>query len=301
MSRKVRICTISMNSLIHGTTSSKEDRFKEAEAKMKRGSLDRPDLFLLPEHFLVNDAPGIYKDPASFDEKGGETYQRLGRAARSYNAYVAASLLTCNDEVRHNAVVIFDRSGEPVFEYAKTHPTGGEIDQGVVPGKREPDTFDADFGRVGVALCYDLNFQHLFRHYHDRGVELLLFSTYFPGGMLLRSWCYLYNFFAVSSHAQGYESAFINNLGVEETRADMFSQALTHEFELDCAVVPYWNSREQIWAAKEKYGADLVLDIHRAEGDVVLKYVGQATTAKDILTEFGIQTKAEAYNNEHLL
>ena len=301
MSRKVRICTISMNSLIHGTRSTREDRFKEAEEKMKKGSLDKPDLFLLPEIFLINDAPGCFGDPNNIEEEGNETYRRLGATARSYNAYVVAPLLVRKDSKVRNTGVVFDRTGKPVFEYAKTHPTPGEIEQGLSPGPHEPDTFDADFGRVGMAICYDLNFQHLFRHYYDRGVEVLLFSTYFPGGMLLRSWCYLYNFSAVSSHAQGCESVFINNLGVEEARADMFAQALTHEFELDSAVVPYWNNRDRVWTAKEKYGPDLVLDIHRPEGDVVLKYVGTRTSTRDILSEFGIQTKAETYNNEHLL
>jgi len=90
MSRKVRLCTISMNSLIHGNRSTREDRFREAEAKMKRGSYDRPDLYLLPEIFLVNDVPSAFADPANIEVEGNETYQRLGAAARAYHAYVAA-------------------------------------------------------------------------------------------------------------------------------------------------------------------------------------------------------------------
>ena len=82
MSHEVRICTISMNSLIHGGRSSKEARFREAEEKMKLGSLDKPDLFLLPEIFLVNDAPNCWTDSANIEEEENETYQRLGATAR---------------------------------------------------------------------------------------------------------------------------------------------------------------------------------------------------------------------------
>jgi len=53
--------------------------------------------------------------------------------------------------------VIFDRQGEPVFTYHKTLPTPGEIERGVSPETRTPSCFDADFGRVGVAFCCDLN------------------------------------------------------------------------------------------------------------------------------------------------
>ena len=301
MSRKVRICTISMNSLIHADRSSKEDRLREAEEKMKRGSLDEPDLFLLPEVFLVNDVPGAWSDPANMEEEGNETYQRLGAAARSYSAYVAAPLLTRKDGVVHNSTVLFDRGGEPVFTYHKAFPTPGEIKGGVSPGTRTPSCCDAEFGRVGVAICYDLKFQPLFKHYYEQGMELLLFPSYFPGGLRLQSWAYLYTFHAVSSHAQGYESTFVNNLGYVVARANMFAQALTHEFELDSVVVPYWGNHEAARAAKEKYGPAVSMDIHRAEGDMILSYRGADTTAKDILREFGIRTRAEFYNNEHLL
>ncbi len=301
MSRKARICTISMNSLVHGDRSSKEDLLREAEQKVKQGSLDEPDLFLLPEVFLLNDVPGMFADPASIEEEGNETYQRLGELARSYAAYVAAPLLTREDGDVYNSTVIFDRSGNPVFTYHKTFPTPGEQKEGISPGTRTPDCFDADFGRLGVAICYDLNFQPLFKHYYDQGMELLLFPSYFPGGMLLQSWAYVYTFHAVSSHAQGWESVFVNSLGHVVAQANMFTQALTHEFELDSATVPYWGNRDALQAAKEKYGPELELEIHRAEGDAVVRYRGTDGTVKDIMREFGIRTRAECYNNEHLL
>jgi predicted amidohydrolase len=291
-----------MNSLIHANRSSKEDRFREAEEKMRLGSLDKPDLFLLPEVFLLNDTPDMWTNPANIEEEGNETYQRLGALARSYNAYIAAPLLTRDREGKvHNSTVIFDRQGEPAFTYHKAFPTPTELEHGIVPGTRTPPCFDADFGRIGIAICYDLNFQPLFKHYYEQGMELLLFPSYFPGGLLLQCWAYLYMFHAVSSHAQGYESVFVNNMGHVVAKANMFAQALTYEFELDSVVVPYWGNHEAIRAAKEKYREELEVEVHRAEGDAILRYRGTSTTAKEILREFGIRTRAEMYNNEHLL
>jgi len=300
MSRKVRICTISMNSLTQGDQTTKEDLFREAEEKMALGSLDKPDLFLLPEIFLVpvNKGPDSYTNP---EEEGNETYQRLGAIARSYGAYIAAPLVTRKDGVLHNSTVIFDRGGEPVFTYHKTFPTLSEIEDGVSPGTRTPSCFDTDFGRLGVAICYDLKFQPLLKHYYEQDMELLLFPSYFPGGLRLQSWAYLYMFHAVSSHAQGYESVFVNNLGFVVARSNMFAQALTHEFELDSVAVPYYGNHEAAREAKEKYGPAVEMEIHRAEGDMILRYLGTGTTVKDILREFGIRTRAEFYNNEHLV
>jgi hypothetical protein len=94
---------------------------------------------------------------------------------------------------------------------------------------------------------------------------------------------------------------FVNSLGYVVARANMFAQSLTHEFELDSVTVPYYGNHEAVGAAKEKYGVDLELDIHRAEGDVIISYHGTGTTAGDIVRAFGIRTRAEYYDNEHLL
>jgi len=298
MSRKARICTISMDAQIHANRSTREDRFREAERKIQRGALDKPDLFLLPEHFLVNDAPGVSRDP---ERPGEEVYQRLGKLARESNAYIAAAVYTPAPGGIYNSLLFFDRKGEAVFMYHKTHPTPGEMKNGVVPGPYAPDVFDADFGRIACAICYDLNFQPLFRHYYDLDTEVLLFSTYFPGGLLLQSWCYLYSFFAVSSHAQGYESVFVNKMGFETARANMFTTALTQTIELDSVVAPYWGNHVALAEAKKKYGPDLDLDVHRAEGDTIISYLGSDTTAKAIAAEFKIRTRREFYENQHLL
>jgi predicted amidohydrolase len=269
---------------------------------MELGALDRPDLYLLPEVFLLNGTPEAWLDPANVEEVGNETYQRLGAAARAYDAYIAAPLLTRREGRVYNSTVIFDRQGEPVHTYHKVHPTPNELNErGITAGTPEPTCWEAPFGRVGVAICYDLKFQPLFKHYYNQAMELLLFPSYFPGGMRLQTWAFLYMFHAVSSHAQGYESVFVNSMGFEEARADMFAQALTHEFELDSAVVPYLDNREALRAAKEVYGADLEAEIHRPEGDMILRYRGTATDVRQIIGEYGIQTRAQEFGNEHLV
>jgi beta-ureidopropionase len=301
MSRKARICTISMNSIHHGNRSSREDRLIEAETKMKRGSFDKPDLFVLPETFLVNDTGGCFKNAANFEEPGNATFKRLGATAREYRAYVAAPLLLKTDGKVYNATVIFSREGEPVFTYHKAWPTPGEIAEGISPGTRKPACFEADFGRVGVAICYDLNFQPLFKHYYEQRIDLLLFPSYFPGGKLLETWSFLYGFHAVSSHAQGHDSVFVDNAGRVVARANMFTQTLTHEFELDSAIVPYWGNHAQTQSIKEKYGPALQLEILRDEGTAIFRYTGTDTTAREILREFGVRTAEEIYRNEHRL
>jgi predicted amidohydrolase len=115
MSRRVRICTISLNSLVHSARrASKEEILKEIEAKIALGALDQPDLFLLPEVCLLNGTPESWVDPGNIEEGGNGTYRRLGEAARAHNAYVVAPLLTREDGLVYNSAVVFDRQGEPI-------------------------------------------------------------------------------------------------------------------------------------------------------------------------------------------
>jgi predicted amidohydrolase len=309
MSRPVRICTISLNSLVDSARrATKEEMFQEIEEKLALGALDKPDLFLLPEVCLLNGTPESWVDPNNIEEEGNSTYQRLGEAARAHNAYIVAPLLTREEGLIYNSAVVFDRQGEPVYTYHKAHPTGGELKQrGITAGTLSPRPWKAPFGRVGIAICYDLKFQPLFKHYytadavHRPGIELLLFPSYFPGGLRLQSMAYMYSFYVVSSHKQGYESVFLNNLGFEVARADMFAQALTHEFELDSVVVPYLENEEAVRAAKRKYGPAVETEIHRPEGDMIVRYRGTETTVPDMMREFGIVTRAEAFHNQHLV
>ncbi len=302
MTRPVRICTISMNSLVTSAkNASKEDMFKEIESKIALGALDNPDLFLLPEVCMLNGTPESWVDPSNIEEEGNSTYQRLGKLAFAHQAYIAVPLLTREQGLVYNSTVIFDPQGEPVHTYHKAYPTEGELNtRGITAGTKTPLPWDAPFGRVGVIICYDLKFQPLLKHYYNQGIELLLFSTYFPGGLRLQSMAYLYAFNVVSSHKQGYESVFLNKLGFEVARADMFAQALTYEFELDSIVVPYLENEEAVRAAKRKYGSAVESEIHRPEDDMIVYYRGSDTTIQDIRREFGLQTRSEAYYSEHL-
>ncbi len=66
--------------------------------------------------------------------------------------------------------------------YDKLHPylaLGEEGDEGVVPGE-EPVLWRGPW-RMGLAICYDLDFPELFRGYALRGAEAFLVAAAWPG------------------------------------------------------------------------------------------------------------------------
>ena len=69
-----------------------------------------------------------------------------------------------NEGVLRNSCVILDRNGEIAGIYDKNFPTIGEMEKGIKAGKEAP-IIQLDFGKVAVAICFDLNFDELREQY----------------------------------------------------------------------------------------------------------------------------------------
>ena len=272
-----------MNAMINGK-SSKEEHFQEIEQKLAIGGIEHPDLFLLPECCLGDN----FEKAESYDAPDGETFNHFGALAKKYQAYIVAPFLTKREGVRYNSSVVFARNGIPVFIYDKAFPTTGELKFGVNPGCPGPDCFDSDFGKIGLAICFDLKFRTLFQNYCRKGMELLLFSSYFPGGFLLQARAFEFSCFAVSSHSQGDESVFTDNFGREFARANMFEPALTRKVELDSIVMHMDGNYEKIPAIKTRYGDQIEIEQLRPEGRMIIRSVSRSVTVKEIMREFNL-------------
>lgn len=80
-----------------------------------------------------------------------------------------------------NTSVLLDREGRPVATYRKIHLFGyGSAETEVLTPGTEVVTAPTDFGRVGLATCYDLRFPELFRRMVDQGAEFFLVCSAWP-------------------------------------------------------------------------------------------------------------------------
>jgi predicted amidohydrolase len=276
-----------MDSRITGKQSVKA-AFQEVENKLAQGAVDQPDLFLLPEACLTGLAAERLRDEQYFLTPGDDIYQKFTVLAKKYHAYIAATFLTLRGGKRYNSVVCFDRAGEVVWTYDKTYLTPSEQEAGMTPGTQSPDCFEADFGKIGFAICFDLNYRELFENYYCKGMELLLFPSYFPGGRILSNTAFDFSCFAVSSHAQGDESVFIDNYGREFARANMFTPALTRSIELDCKVLHISGNLPKMADIKRKYGNEIEIEVHRPEGRMILRATGEKIFVSQLVKEFGL-------------
>ncbi len=102
----------------------------------------------------------------------GQTTNRLGKVAKKWNMYIVAALGEREGAAVYNTAVLIDRTGEIIGKYRKIQLPREEIEAGVTPGNAFP-VFDTDFGRIGIMICWDVQYAEPARALAVQGAEII--------------------------------------------------------------------------------------------------------------------------------
>jgi N-carbamoylputrescine amidase len=143
------------------------------EAAAKRGA----GLVVLPE--LVNTGY-VFKDRQEALElselvPGGETTAKWSEVAASLNLFIVAGIAERSGEALYNSAVVIGPAGY-VGRFRKIHLWGGEK-KIFTPGDLGFPIFEAPFGRLSVAICYDGWFPETYRAAALRDADILCVPT----------------------------------------------------------------------------------------------------------------------------
>ncbi len=138
----------------------------------------RCDVAMFPEFF---NAPlmGLTHHSTSVDairalaELTEEIRDRISALAVSYNINViAGSMPILEDGDLYNASYLCRRDGTIDAQH-KLHPTPHEKKDWIMEGGSSLKLFDTDFGRIGILICYDVEFPELARLLADKEMQIL--------------------------------------------------------------------------------------------------------------------------------
>jgi predicted amidohydrolase len=76
------------------------------------------------------------------------------------------------DESLENVSFLCRRDGTHEA-YAKIHITPNEKRYWGIKGGNKPGIFDTDCGKIGICICYDIEFPELSRYYGEQGVDII--------------------------------------------------------------------------------------------------------------------------------
>lgn len=102
-----------------------------------------------------------------------EIRERIQQLAVSYNVNIISGSmpLTDNDKL-YNVSYLCHRNGS-YDEYRKVHITPNEVKYYGMYGGDKVKVFDTDCGKVGILICYDVEFPELSRILADQGMQIL--------------------------------------------------------------------------------------------------------------------------------
>lgn len=154
--------------------------FAHAEELVRRTiAAERPDVAVLPETWNTGFFP---KELASCaDHDGARTKSVFSALAKELNVnIVCGSVANQREKVFYNTAYVFDRTGEAIAEYDKTHlfTYAGEHEY-FSPGQHTC-RFPLDGKQCGLIICYDLRFPELTRAMTLEGVDLLFAVAQWP-------------------------------------------------------------------------------------------------------------------------
>lgn len=98
--------------------------------------------------------------------------QRASHLARQYRVYLAPAIFVVEPGSTpwRNEVLLFDPEGRRVAAHRKSKPVPGEIS---VNGSDQLSVTSTPFGKVGLAICYDMDFQALAREVSGARIVLV--------------------------------------------------------------------------------------------------------------------------------
>lgn len=231
--RNVRVATIHHRP--RGTRSAGEN-VAQFSRLITQAAAQKPDIVCLPEGITVVGTSSSYVDVS--EPVPGPTTQLLGELADRHECHIVAGLYERSGNAVFNTAVLIGRDGQLIGKYRKTHLPREEWEAGLTPGDEYP-VFDTDFGRVGLMICWDVQFPEPARAMALQGADLLLLPIWGGSEVLTRARAIENHVFLVSS---GYDmrSFIVDPAGKVVAEATTDSPVAVAEISLTQQILQPW-------------------------------------------------------------
>ncbi|HEB32599.1 MAG TPA: hypothetical protein ENI15_17280 [Spirochaetes bacterium] len=140
----------------------------------------KPDFIILPEMFEVVTKP---EDAVHHTHAVPSDITDLisGLARENAVNVIGGSFFEKDEELIYNTALVYDRKGEICGKYRKIHlfDAFGYGESNVLSRGSEPLLCELDGLKFGVAICYDIRFPEIFRHYAVQGAQAVFLPAAF--------------------------------------------------------------------------------------------------------------------------
>jgi len=300
MARKVRVATVAQGRWSAGTVADARERVRRL---LERAATLRPDIVCLPEAFATvgarTDDVWDVAEPVP-----GRSTDMAARVAREHGTYVICPVLHNRGDAVTNDAVLIDRSGDIVGAYSKVHPVVSDgaftvLERGVTPGRDLP-VFETDFGRIGMQICFDINWDGGWAELARRGAEIVFWSSDYSGGRHLAALALTNHYYVVSS-VNSHDARMIGIMGEELGATGLHDPVVCRTVNLDTGLFHLDFNLMQIPEIQARYGLDVTVRVWSEEGVFSLEAEREGLSVAQVAEEFAMEPlSAYLARNERL-
>lgn len=181
---KTKIAAIQLTS-----SQSVDENLQQVESMLCNAAATGAELIVLPEMFPIMGK--TEKDKVAAAEKigNGKIQSFLSALAKQYNIWIVGGTIPiiANDPNKIRAAcLVYNDNGRLAARYDKIHLFDATLSNGeryyesetTEPGN-DIVVVDTPFGKLGLAVCYDMRFPNLFEQLHHRGAEIIAIPAAF--------------------------------------------------------------------------------------------------------------------------
>jgi len=288
--REVWIGTVSQERLEVG---SQEELMETMLGFLDQMKVFRPDIICLPETFtkygnLTNQSFG-----ESAETKPYPSLTPLLLFAKANQCYLVCPIIIREAGKAYNAAVVVDRNGNILGNYKKIHTTIGEMEEGVFPGPVDPPVFDLDFGRIGIQICFDIEWKDGWGSLARKNTDIIFWPSAFSGRTLIQTKAWECSAHTVSSTIKG-PSRICDLSGEVIGQTENWNRNWTCvPVNLEKVLLHTWPYVKHFPDIKEKYGRKIRIETFDEEEWTVLESLSPELRIREIMDEFGILSHKE--------
>jgi len=242
------------------------------------------DLVALPEAWRGADV---------VETLAGPTITTLSGLARKHRSYVVCPIYRQAEGQRLNSSVLIDRAGKVVSVYDKVYPYWNEFDlePPALPGQGDVEVYDADFGRIGLATCFDAKFPEVFQRLRDKGAELVVWGSAYSGFTELQAFALLHHYYIVTSTLTGDSIVYdITGALAADERGTGDVSVARFTLDMDRTIYHYNFNLEKRARLLAERSADVKLEVDMPREEwFVLKAARPGVSARRLGHEYGLE------------
>lgn len=289
-----------MNTLVRVASVAQNRRFFSTLEKNREHILHlmdvvcacRPDLVCLPEAFA---STGVKWDHVKeiAEPVPGPTTDSFARHAKTRHCYVVCPLFRKAGRRFFNSAVIIDRKGQIAGIYDKVYPPTTSPDYSVLEGGVDAGcqvpVFDLDFGRVGLQICFDLNFDENWVELSKKDARLVVWTSAYPGGAHLSARALINRCYLVSSVRSG-ASRIVNPCGEVLARTDELQEVICRTINLDFVVAHTDFNYAISDRILKRYGDRVEVRLYQSEGFMLVEPRDRNLSVRRLMREFEFES-----------